>query len=305
MPTASIIITNWNGKKWLTGCLTALAAQTFTDFEIILVDDGSSDGSAAWVRAHFPTVTVIEQAEHLGFAGANNLGIRQATGQYIVTLNNDTHPEPTWLGALIAGVDAPDVGTVAALTLVWDTPTLVDSAGIAVDWAGFGWNRGWRESVAAHETPLDIFGPCAAAALYRKSMLDDIGLFDEDYYTYYEDVDLAWRAQRAGWQCRYVPTARVLHHHSATGGRASPRKIYLLSRNKLWTLVKNYRALDFLWAWPLILVTDAMSAVYQLVRTRTLAPLRGRWDALRAIPKMWAKRSPAVGSVKLIPFWRR
>ncbi len=299
MPNVSIIITNWNGKSWLKGCFDALRTQTFQDFEIILVDDGSSDGSAGWVAEHYPEVHLIEQYEHLGFAGANNLGIRAASGENIVTLNNDTNPEPDWLQEMVNGLSSPDIGMVAAQTLIWDDPKLIDSAGIEVDWAGLGWNREWRQPVADAETPEEVFGPCAAAALYRRKMLDEIGLFDESFYTYYEDVDLAWRARRAGWRCRYMPSARVLHHHSATGGQFSNRKVFLLSRNKVWTILKNYEGRDFIWAWPIILSYDFMSTVYQLIRTRSLVPLQARWEALRALPRILSHRSKARQRVKL------
>lgn len=299
MPTVSIIITNWNGQKWLAGCFQALEAQTYPDFEIILVDDGSTDGSADWVAENYPAVRLIRQAEHLGFAGANNVGIRAAEGRYIVALNNDTRPEPAWLAEMVAGLTGPDIGMVAAQILIWDDPSLLDSAGIEVDWAGFGWNRGWRQPVHTANKPEEVFGPCAAAALYRREMLAEIGLFDEDYYTYYEDVDLAWRARRAGWRCWYMPTARLLHHHSATGGRGSPRKIFFLSRNKIYTILKNYSWFDLFWAWPLLLGYDILSALFQLIHTRSLAPVRGRWQAIRSAPRMLARRKKAARRVWL------
>ncbi len=299
MPAVSIIITNWNGRRWLADCFEALWAQTFTDFEIILVDDGSTDDSAAWVAAQYPAVRLIRLEQHVGFAGANNVGIRAALGQHIVTLNNDTRAEPQWLAALLAGLTAPDVGMVAAAMLIWDQPELLDSAGIEVDWAGFGWNRGWRQPVGAANQPQEVFGPCAGAALYRRDMLEQIGLFDEDFYTYYEDVDLAWRARRAGWRCMYAPAARVLHYHSATGGRFSSRKAFLLSRNRLWAMAKNFDFGQLWWAWLFILLLDAGSLVYQLFLTRSLAPVRGRWQAAAGLKAMLAKRLPAALPVKL------
>lgn len=299
MPAASIIITNWNGQKWLADCLESLRRQSYPDFEIILVDDGSTDGSAAWVAEHYPEVRLIRLEQHLGFAGANNVGIRAAGGRYIVTLNNDTRADPDWLRELIGGLAAPDIGMVAAQMLVWDRPDTLDSAGIKVDWAGFGWNLSAGQPANTAACRRDVFGPCAGAALYRREMLEQIGLFDEDFYTYYEDIDLAWRAQRAGWRCLYVPTARVLHYHSATGGKASPRKIFLLSRNRWWTIAKNVDARDLWWSLVLIAGYDLASLLYQLYRQRNFAPLRARWQALAGLPKMLAKRFPAAKRVKL------
>ncbi|RMF02571.1 MAG: glycosyltransferase family 2 protein, partial [Chloroflexi bacterium] len=190
VPETSVIITNWNGRQWLPTCLEALTRQSYRDFEIVFVDDGSLDGSAAWVAMHYPQVRLIEQRPHVGFATANNIGIRAARGRYIVTLNNDTCPNMHFLREMVAGLIEPDVGMVAAQMRLWDVPDVLDSTGIVVDWAGFGWNRAWGQPVSAWCEPGEVFGPCAGAALYRRVMLDEIGLFDEDFYAYYEDVDL-------------------------------------------------------------------------------------------------------------------
>ncbi|RMF01027.1 MAG: glycosyltransferase family 2 protein [Chloroflexi bacterium] len=299
MPAVSVIITNWNGRRWLDDCFNALYAQSFQDFEIILVDDGSTDGSADWVAQHHPQVRLVRQEKHLGFAGANNVGIRVAVGENIVTLNNDTRADPNFLQELLNGLSAPDVGMVAAQMLIWDNPDLLDSAGIVVDWAGFGWNRWWQQTAVEHNTPGEVFGPCAGAALYRREMLEQIGLFDEDFYTYYEDVDLAWRARRAGWRCMYAPAARVLHFHSATGGFYSPRKVLLLSRNRLWAIIKNYAGRDLIWAFPILLAYELASLVLQLLKSRTLSPVRGRWQALLGSRRMFAKRLPHARRIKL------
>ncbi len=290
MPETSVIITNWNGKEWLPTCFDALSRQTYRDFEIIFVDDGSTDGSAAWVAEHYPQARLIAQKPHVGFAAANNIGIKAAVGKYIITLNNDTMPDENFLQAMVAGLVAPDVGMVAAQMRLWDAPHVLDSAGITVDWAGFGWNRGFGQPVSAWGTPQDVFGPCAGAALYRRAMLDEIGLFDEDFYAYYEDVDLAWRAQRARWRCRYTPEAQVLHKHSATGRLFNKKKVFLLNRNRLWTIIKNYAPIDFLWALPILAVGDWLSAVRQIVQTKSLVPIQARWSALRGVRKMWHKR---------------
>ncbi|MFQ5578873.1 MAG: glycosyltransferase family 2 protein [Anaerolineae bacterium] len=296
----SVVIANWNGRRWLEHCLPALFAQTYRHFEVIIVDNASTDNSVEWVNRHYPAVRQIRNRRNLGFAGANNIGIRAAAGELIATLNNDTRPDPNWLAELVKGISvAPDVGMAASKIVLWERPGILDSAGIAVDWAGFGWNRGWGRPAASAPAPQEVFGPSAAAALYRRDMLAGIGLFDEDFFAYYEDVDLAWRAQRAGWNCRYIPTAVVLHQHSATGGQARRLKTFLLNRNKLWTLFKNYHPLDLLWAWPLILGLDALSAGVQLWRTRSLAPLSARRQALAGWRRMAAKRRPAVRRVAL------
>lgn len=293
IPSISIIIANWNGRHWLETCLPALAAQTYPAFEIIIVDNGSTDGSTEWLREYHPHVRLIANTENRGFAPANNQGFRAADprSEYLVALNNDTRPEATWLAELVGGVNAPDIGMVASQVILWQEANRLDAAGISVNVGGMAWNRGWQQPIPDTTEPEEVFGPNGAAALYRRSMLDEIGLFDEDYFAYYEDVDLAWRARRAGWRCLYVPTARVLHHHSATGAKLSHYKAYLLTRNRWWTILKNYDRRG-LWLWPLILLYDAASLVSQTWQTRSLIGLKARWDVLRSLRSTLAKRHP-------------
>ena len=171
-----------------------------------------------------------------------------------------------------------------------DDPTIMDSCGIEVDCAGIGWNRYSGERDCEDEMrPYEVFGPCAGAALYRRSMLDQIGLFDAEYFIYYEDIDLAWRAQRAGWRCSYVPSARVVHRHSSTVKEGSSLKGYLLGRNKVWTLIKNYPWPDWLIHLPLILGYDAAAWTYALL-CGDPNPLRGRLAALRSFRRFAGRR---------------
>lgn len=304
-PLVSIIIVNWNGRSWLETCLPTLYAQTMQDFETIVVDNASEDGSVSWLAEAWPQVIVLPQQTNTGFARGNNIGFERANGRFLVTLNNDTLLEPDWLAKLVGGVDAPDVGMVACAMLLWREPHLLDSVGIEIDKAGIAWNRGWRERAADHMERIDVFGPCGGAALYTRAMLDDVGAFDETYFAYYEDGDLAWRARRAGWRCRLVPQARLHHWHSAVGGKNEALKQYLLSRNKWLTIYKNYpRAL--LWrSLPLIGGYDVMSIILQLVKTRSLAPLHGRIAAYRHIRSM-ERQPPSRPStpVKLAPLKR-
>jgi GT2 family glycosyltransferase len=301
-PLVSLIIVNWNGRHWLEQCLPTLQAQTFADFEIIVVDNGSSDGSPAWLQAEWPSVRLICLPENAGFARANNVGIAASAAPYIVTLNNDTLADPGWLAAMVAAVDAPEIGMVACQMVMWDSPHLLDSAGIKLDWSGTGWNRGAGRPTSAFSEPELIFGPCAGAALYRRQMLNEIGLFDEDFFAYYEDVDLAWRGQQNGWRCRYQPAAQVRHWHSATGGRNLARKTFLLGRNKWLTIYKNYPWPALLWGWPFVMLADCAALLYNCLRQRDLSALRGRLAALPALGQMWRKRR---GPYALYPAYMR
>jgi len=264
---ASVVIVNWNGQQHLARCLSSLAAQTYRDFEIIVVDNGSTDGSAAFLRENYPQVRLIENEQNLGFAGPNNQAIRAARGRYIVTLNNDTLPPPGWLGALVQAAEAhPEMGAFASLVVFDDRRSVIDSAGLSVTLAGMGCQRRLGQTVDQVQTPEEVFGACAAAALYRRELLDDVGLFDEDYFAYYEDVDLAWRARLRGWRAMLVPQALVYHAHSATGGRGTPFKKRLIARNKLWTIVKNYPFPAWLLCLPIILAYNIGAALLPLLQ---------------------------------------
>lgn len=284
MPTrVCVVIASWNGRQLLPECLAALAAQTFRGFEVIVVDNGSTDGSAAWLAAHAPTVRVICNAANRGFAAANNQGIAASDAPLVATLNNDAVPEPAWLDRLVEAADRLDwAGMFASQISLRDSGGRLDSTGIEVDRAGIAWNRDWKKPGPDRSTePIEIFGPSAAAALYRRAMLDQIGLFDEDLFAYYEDVDLAWRARRAGWRCAYVPQARVEHAHSATSGLRSPFKSYYLGRNKWRVIARNY-PFETLWRYvPVMALLDLVALCGAVWQSRSLAALRGRGAAWR------------------------
>ncbi|MFP4395476.1 MAG: glycosyltransferase family 2 protein [Anaerolineales bacterium] len=296
MAETTVVIPNWNGRRLLGRCLDALQAQTYQDFDIILVDNGSTDGSVAYLREHFPEVRVIVNEENRGFAAATNQGIRAAGGprasRFIATLNNDTEAAPRWLAALVAAMETePQVGMCASAMFFAHRPEMINSAGIAVDRAGIAWDRlGGAPLAALGDAPEEVFGPCAGAALYRRAMLEEIGLFDEDFFAYMEDVDLAWRARAAGWRCLFAPQARVLHHHSATGKEGSPFKSFHLGRNKVWLLLKNYPARELWHHAPLALFYDLAAVLYALLVRRDLHALRGRLAGWRDAPRMWRQR---------------
>lgn len=237
MPRVSVIVVNWNGARFLPECLTALSQQTFDNFETIVVDNGSQDDSLA-ILAQYPAVQIVRSEDNLGFCGGNNLGLQTAKGDLIVLLNNDTKAEPGWLEALVTAADAhPDAGSFASKMLSYHDPSRVDSAGILLrsDAAAFDIGRGEADS-AEFDEAREVFGACAGAAMYRRCAIDDVGLFDDRYFAYLEDVDLAVRLQRAGWHCRYVPAARVLHVHGGTSRTLSNFARYQLVRNRCMLL---------------------------------------------------------------------
>lgn len=301
-PRVVVIVVNWNGKRFLKRCLGLLFAQSYQAFEVILVDNGSTDGSVSFVEERFPQVRLIANEANRGFAAANNQAIRVSDSEFVVTLNNDTEVSAEWLGELVAAADTDQkVGSCASRMLFAHRPEMINSAGIALDRAGIAWDwRGGERDDPKDLEPVEVFGACAGAALYRRSMLDEIGLFDEDFFAYLEDVDLAWRAQWAGWRSLSVPTARVLHYHSGTALEGSPFKNRMLGRNKVWMIAKNYPWPQLLWYLPVILLYDVGSLPYTLIWRGDCEPLRGRLEGLMQVRTALAKRR-ATAQVKKLP----
>lgn len=246
MTKVAVVIPNWNGKHWLGPCLDALRNQTFGPFKVIVVDNGSTDRSTAFMAERYPEVQVCAEPQNLGFAGGMNVGIRAAgDAVYVAALNNDTVADPGWLGNMVAALDAdPRAGSVAALMLSLQDPRVIDTMGDGYGWTGLAFKLGSGGSVSGvPRDPFEVFGASAGACLYRKHMLDEVGLFDESYFAYMEDVDLALRARLAGWSCIAVPAARVLHAGAASsGGGPSDFSVRLTTRNLLLTVVKNVPA---------------------------------------------------------------
>jgi GT2 family glycosyltransferase len=242
-PLLSVLIPNYNGLAHLPACLESLRAQSFREFETILVDDGSTDGSAAWVREHHPEVQVLALERNRGLAVAVNRGLRLAAGEGIVLLNNDTLADPGWLAALVQTADEhPDVASLASKILLFDRRQVLHSAGDLYGADGIPRNRGvWEEDRGQYDDQAAVFGPCGAAAYYRRALLEELrqgpGPLDERLFMYLEDVDLAWRAQLRGHRCRFVPQAVVYHKVSATAG--GPLASYYVGRNTLLVLLKD------------------------------------------------------------------
>jgi GT2 family glycosyltransferase len=242
VPRVSVVIPNWNGRDLLRGCLESLRGQTFRDFRVIVVDNGSIDDSVAMVQSHFPEVTLIRHAENLGFSAAMNAGIVASTGDFVVALNNDTEADPGFLEALVSAMDChAGAGLATARILDFANRNVIDTLGDGYSWSGLSFKIGARSRAdIVPADPFEVFGACAAAAIYRRPLFDDIGLFDPDFFAYMEDVDLSFRARLAGYGCLSVPGAVVFHMGSAsTGGGASATSVRLTSRNIIWVIAKN------------------------------------------------------------------
>lgn len=286
----SVVIVNYNGAKFLAPCLSSVTAQTYAPFELLLVDNASTDDSRRLVEREFPWTKLICSKENVGFAAGNNLGLAAAGGEWIATLNTDTRVEPDYLEQLYAATGESDVGACAPLMTEMEHPEIVDAAGIRVDDFGYAWNIGAGKSAGEFAAPGFVYGACAGAALYRRAMLDEIGFFDDAFFGFYEDADLAWRARKKRWKTIFVPSARVYHTHGASFGKISRRKTYLLARNRWWTSLKNYPMPQFALALPLLLMLDLASFARATGRGHLREAWQGRLDAWHTRKIMWAKR---------------
>lgn len=302
MSTISVVIVNWNGKSLLSECLDSLRLQTRPPDEIIIVDNGSSDGSQAMLRTCYPEVDLIELHANRGFSIANNVGIHHAGGDYIALLNNDLVLDTEWMAHMAATLDADHaLGSCACKMLLYDRHDVIDSAGINMRVNGTGRNRGLHEHDSEmYGQPSRVFGACAGAAMYRSSLFRDIGDFDEDLFIYFEDVDLAFRAQLAGFDCMYVPQAVVFHHHAASSSRFGKR-FYYVARNSLLVIIKDMPA-PLLWRYlPYILAVPLSYAVYSGMSGQVRSYMDICWGTLLLMPRMLRKRRHIQAAARRSP----
>lgn len=302
IPGICVIIPNYNGAHLLPTCLDALRRQTWTDFVTVLVDNGSTDDSLALVRSHYPEVRIVALERNLVFSGAVNEGIRRTESPLVVLLNNDTEVEERWLSELaLAAERRPEYGFFASKLLLFDHRAVIHSAGDFYRADGVPGNRGvWQHDGPPYDQEGEVFGACGGAAAYRRTLLEDIGLFDEDLIAYCEDVDLNLRARLAGHRCYFVPGARVYHKLSATGGGL--RASYLCGRNFILVLAKNAPAIHLKRHWHRIVGTQIRLALQALAHARepaARARLRGQLAALGSLPLFLRKRRAVARSRRI------
>jgi len=314
MVKVSVIIVNRNGKEYLDNCLTSLFGQSYKNFHLIFVDNGSTDGSIDFVKNNFPGVKVIALDKNYGFAKGNNIGIEEALKdkevKHVALLNNDTKVDKNWLEELVKVAENDDkIGSCQSKILFLDNPQVIDAVGIGIKRNGTTYHIGWQEEdKGQYENISEIFAVCAAASLYRRNMLTQIGLFDEDFFAYYEDVDLSSRAKFAGWKCMYVPKAIVYHKHCATFGKDSPFLAYLGQRNQYYYKIKNLPTgiiFNFLMRQTGSIIVTFLSIIKRTIlgdnktiRSRS-SYLKANFDAFKNIPKMLKKRK-RIHSARLI-----
>jgi GT2 family glycosyltransferase len=291
-PKVSIILVAWNSSLHLPCCLTSLSMQTYHNFEIIIVDNGSTDGSMEGLREKWGMLRLYGEylSENRGFAVANNIGARLARGQWLALLNADAFPEPDWLERLLEAAERYPNAFFASRQIQANAPTLLDGEGDVYHISGLVWRRNYGLPVKEKSEIEEIFSPCAAAALYPRQAFLDVGGFDEDYFSYQEDVDLGFRLRLKGLRCIFVPQAVVLHVGSASTGKHSDFAIYYGHRNLVWTYVKNMPAL-LLWAFlPLHLAANLLTMIKFFLTGHGNAIWRAKLDAAKGIGRMTRKR---------------
>jgi GT2 family glycosyltransferase len=287
----SIIVVNWNGERFLKDCLGALSSQTYANYEIILVDNGSSDNSISFVTENFPEVKIVSLNENTGFTGGNAAGLEVAVGDFVSLVNNDARPEKTWLENLIQPMLRNHTIGICASKLIFENSQKVNSAGDGLTTAGVGFNRGLGKDAAEFTMPELVFGACGAAVLYRRRMLDEIGFLDEDFFLYDEDTDLNFRAQLAGWKCVYVPTAIAYHMANATSRRLSDMHVYYHTRNLEFVWIKNMPFETMLRFAHHKVIQELGAFCYLCVRHGKWGPFfRAKRDALKMLPVVLKKR---------------
>jgi GT2 family glycosyltransferase len=287
-----VVIPNWNGERFLPTCLSSLRLQAFEDFETVLVDNGSTDGSVAFASHNFPEVRVLPLPENRGFSAAVNAGIQASNAEHVALLNNDTETDPGWLEALVEAADAyPDAGFFASKLVDFYDRRILDGAGDVLRRSGLPYRLGHGErDRGQYDEATYVFGACAGAAMYRRGMLDDVGLFDEDFFANCEDGDLSFRAQLAGYRCLYVPGSVVYHMGSATFGKRTPTSTRLGTRNSLCLLVKNLPAPLVPGFLPFVLAGQLSRLVVTASTSTLKAHIEGLAGALRLLPLMLGKR---------------
>lgn len=303
-PAFSVIVLNWNGERFLRDCFHALRQQSFQDFETILVDNASSDGSLALVEREFPEVQVVPLPQNIGLTG-NVIGYEHSQGQIVVLLNNDTAVAPGWLEALHeAAQEFPTAGSFACKMMYFNDRARIDNCGAGVNAAGASVAYG-RDQLDSPEFQMGrwVFAPCGGASAHRRTVLREIGFIDTDFFLTYDDLDLAFRTQLAGYKCRFVPEALVYHHYHGTIGGATgklpARRVYFAQRSIEWVYIKNMPGWLILRHLHQRMLYEAGAAAYFASHGCFRAFVRAKLAAYRQLPKFLRKRR-AIQKVRKI-----
>lgn len=302
MGKATVIIPNYNGIRFMKECLESLFAQDFplSMYRIIVVDNGSTDGSRQLIEDAFPEVSLIALPSNTGFCHAVNVGIEAAQTPYVILLNNDTKVCPGFVRGLVDAMEAkPEAFAVSASMRMWDRPELLDDAGDRYCALGWAYARGKGQPAARYDSPAEIFSACGGAAIYRKSILEKIGLFDERHFAYLEDLDIGYRARIYGYRSYYEPQAEVIHYGSASSGsRYNDWKTKLAAANSIYVIAKNMPLLQWVWNLPFLLPGFLVKFLFFCRKRMGILYLKGLLEGLK-------KSLSREGRAKKVPFrWK-
>lgn len=305
VPLISIIIVTWNSEKHISRCFDSLSRQTFQEFEVVIVDNNSTDGTVQKAQSDWSAspLTVELLPSNIGFASANNIGVRIAKGKWIVLLNADAFPQPDWLEKLLkAAEENPEHSFFSSRQIQADTPELMDGAGDTYHISGLAWRNGYNyPSSKFGIEQKEVFSACAAAGLYSHDEFTAIGGFDEDYFSYFEDVDLGFRFRLLGKKCLYIPDAIVHHVGSASTGKRSDFSVYYGYRNMIWTFFKNMPS-PLIWFFlPIHIGTILFFVFYLSLRGQGKVILSAIFDAIKGLPNVLKKRKVIQRNIKIKP----
>lgn len=252
----TVVIPNYNGMKFLKACLDSLKIQSFKEFEILIIDNASEDGSCEYIKENYPEVKLHRNKQNLGFSGAVNIGIEMSKTEYVLLLNNDTEVHPDFVGELFNAIEqSDDIFSVSSKMINFYDRELMDDAGDLYSIVGWGFQRGVGKSSSLYKKTKDVFSACAGAAIYRRKIFDEIGMFDLKHFAYMEDMDLGYRAKIYGYRNIYCPTAIVYHVGSGTSGsKYNSFKVRLSSRNNIYMIYKNMPWLQIILNMPFLTV---------------------------------------------------
>ncbi|HEY3773981.1 MAG TPA: glycosyltransferase family 2 protein [Solirubrobacteraceae bacterium] len=289
---ASVALLNYNGWELLNAALPSVVAQRFEGYEVVVVDNGSSDGSVRNLARDWPDVRVVALPENVGVTAALNRMVQATTGEYVALLNNDVELSPDWLAVLALALDRdPRVASVAGKLRRMDAPEIIDRAGDTLDWSSACHGRGaGARDEGQFDAPAEVFSVGGAAALYRRSVFEEIGEFDEQFFAYLEDVDWGFRARLAGYVNRCEPAAGGLHRGGATLGDVNAFSLYHLRRNQIWLAMKNYPGSRLLLHLPELVWLNTLHLAIATRRGRGRLVLHAYRDALAGLGEVLRKR---------------
>jgi GT2 family glycosyltransferase len=293
-PSVSVIIVSWNSATYLPRCLDHLSRQTFQNFEVLLIDNGSSESGLDELKQTYSTLDLhLERlASNQGFAVANNIGARLAQGSWLALLNADAFPKPDWLEKLLDAADRHrEFSFFSSRQLQFAQQDILDGAGDEYHISGLAWRRFYNHPAQVYGlNEEEVFSACAAAAIYKRDDFLQVGGFDESYFAYFEDVDLSFRLRLNGGRCLYVPGAEVCHVGSASSGKTSDFVMYHGHRNLVWTFFKNMPGYLFWWYLPLHIGMNLFFGISFLLKGKGSAVLRAKVDAFYRLPAIIHKR---------------